>query len=277
VLGDPQEGGHLVAQVELLNDSLLPLRFLWSRSSPSSLEDFMPIFDHSHGHIYPLNQYFSALYLHFSREDVGCKVKCTVCVLDPVPLHSQRTASIAATKTWISPTVEPGLPRIESLRILGGPDFTRPFTLVPQYFGGKEGASRVEWFRVFPDGKVEAIALAAEKRTYEPSPSDVDCRLEVRVTPSRIDGVCGAPCTVISKPILKVLGSLRIYTVAGMPGCLQAKALLQQWGVPFVEVDLLKHPAAQQTMEQLSKSCMVPQFYINRHYLGVCSFFRPLK
>ncbi len=96
-----------------------------------------------------------------------------------------------------------GRPRVDRIRIEGGPYYTRRFDLQVQYFGGEEGNSIIQWYKVSPSGVYQSIEGPTNKRSYQPTASDINCRLEVKYIPVRNDGVQGLPIFVVSKPILK--------------------------------------------------------------------------
>lgn len=131
--------------------------------------------------------------------------------------NQQNDSDFVGIENSISAITEPiqaGKPTVRSIKIEGGPYYTRLFKLNVEYFGGDEGQSLIQWYRTTPENKYTAIdgknsaelfwnCLGATKRSYQPTVADIGCRLEVKYTPVRSDGVTGLPVFVVSKAILK--------------------------------------------------------------------------
>eukprot|EP01114_Cavostelium_apophysatum_P010558 TRINITY_DN2442_c1_g1_i1.p1 TRINITY_DN2442_c1_g1~~TRINITY_DN2442_c1_g1_i1.p1 ORF type:complete len:1105 (+),score=306.42 TRINITY_DN2442_c1_g1_i1:300-3317(+) len=255
ITGEPREGELLTAQGEALNNSLHEFKFVWLRS-PVEENEFIPI---------PGAVSSSPKYL-VTKEDINCVLKCT-CIATS-PNISKSDAEIETSISALTEMIQPGKPQITRLQIEGGPYHTRLFNLKATYFGGDEGKSLIQWYRTSPDGKYEAIQ-GATKGSYQPSANDITCRFEVKYTPIRSDGVVGLPCYVVSKPVIKVVGRVLLYTISGVLACLHAKALLSQKMVPFVEIDLLKYPQRREEMQKLTNGKnTVPQIFFNRDHIG---------
>ena len=61
-----------------------------------------------------------------------------------------------------------------------------------------------------------------------------------------------------------------IYTTPTCPYCLRAKALLQQKGAEYTEIDVSGSPALRQEMEEKSGRDTVPQIFIGSTHVGGC-------
>eukprot|EP01116_Phalansterium_solitarium_P004885 TRINITY_DN1608_c1_g2_i1.p1 TRINITY_DN1608_c1_g2~~TRINITY_DN1608_c1_g2_i1.p1 ORF type:complete len:1045 (+),score=376.85 TRINITY_DN1608_c1_g2_i1:171-3305(+) len=247
IRGELQEGERLeaVSITPKPPDSI----FMWFRRLPESNE-FIAIDGAATG---------SAAYVP-TKDDIGCTLRCT--------WFTESLGPDRAVSVDTSAPIRPGEPRVRSIRIDGGPYYTRVFKLTVDYFGGTEGASQIQWYKAHPDGKYSAL-VGMNGLTYEPTINDIGSRLEVRYVPVRSDGAKGLPIFVVSKPILKVVGRVLIYTLPGVPSCLHAKWLLGLKGVPFVEIDLLKYPRRYLEMTHLTKGKKtVPQIFFNADYVG---------
>eukprot|EP00004_Rigifila_ramosa_P019820 TRINITY_DN5090_c0_g1_i1.p1 TRINITY_DN5090_c0_g1~~TRINITY_DN5090_c0_g1_i1.p1 ORF type:complete len:737 (+),score=135.33 TRINITY_DN5090_c0_g1_i1:1320-3530(+) len=86
--------------------------------------------------------------------------------------------------------IAPGFPRIKSLNVVGGPYVSNALTIHPEYEGGVEGASRVQWFNKELGGRWAPIPLATTK-SYQPTVDDMARNLCVDYTPVRSDNVVG--------------------------------------------------------------------------------------
>ena len=62
-----------------------------------------------------------------------------------------------------------------------------------------------------------------------------------------------------------------LYTTPVCPYCFRAKALLQQKGVPFDEIDVFMNPAARDEMERKAHGRRtVPQVFVGDRHVGGC-------
>ena len=166
-------------------------------------------------------------------EDVGGRLRCICTVVDiygrttpelqsttPVVAPGQQwvrqrhvsTGHVSATSVWeflsefqlCAPTCA-GQPRVENVEVEGRGFHTSLYTVKGVYCGGREGRSRVQWLRLAPNkGEEEAVPIGGEEgRSYEANAEDVGCRLLVRYTPVREDGVEGQPQTATS-PVIEI-------------------------------------------------------------------------
>ena len=63
---------------------------------------------------------------------------------------------------------------------------------------------------------------------------------------------------------------IKIYTTPICPYCVRAKALLEQKGANFEEVDVLMDRRAREEMEKKSGRHSVPQIFIGGQHIGGC-------
>ncbi|CAH8333213.1 unnamed protein product [Eruca vesicaria subsp. sativa] len=127
-------------------------------------------------------------------EDIGRCLKCE-CVVHDVFGRSSEPA-YAETDP-----ISPGFPRIEKLEIEGGGFHTNLYALRGNYFGGKEGKSKIQWLRSMV-GSPDLISIPGETgRMYEANVDDVGYRLVVVYTPIRDDGVEGHPVSASTEPV----------------------------------------------------------------------------
>lgn len=71
--------------------------------------------------------------------------------------------------------------------------------------------------------------------------------------------------------------NVRIYTTPICPYCARAKALLNQKGVAFEEVDVYMDAAARKEMMERSGRRTVPQIFIGDHHVGGCDDLHALE
>ncbi|CAN8287520.1 unnamed protein product [Cochlearia groenlandica] len=127
-------------------------------------------------------------------EDIGRCLKCE-CIVHDVFGRSSEPA-YAETDP-----VSPGFPRIEKLEIEGGGFHTNLYTVRGNYFGGKEGKSKIQWLRSMV-GSPDLISIPGETgRMYEANVDDVGYRLVVVYTPIREDGVEGHPVSASTESV----------------------------------------------------------------------------
>ena len=64
---------------------------------------------------------------------------------------------------------------------------------------------------------------------------------------------------------------IEMYTTPVCPYCVRAKALLQQKGLSYQEIDITKEPGLKEAMMQRANGRQtVPQIFINGHHVGGC-------
>eukprot|EP01119_Soliformovum_irregulare_P013308 TRINITY_DN3526_c0_g1_i1.p1 TRINITY_DN3526_c0_g1~~TRINITY_DN3526_c0_g1_i1.p1 ORF type:complete len:1045 (-),score=343.24 TRINITY_DN3526_c0_g1_i1:27-3161(-) len=246
IRGEPKEGVVLTADGESIKEHARNPRFLWFRS-PQGEDEFVQVESDQKVPTYVP-----------TKDDIGCVLRC-------VWLGEVDGQEISVSA--ITDIIQPGAPQILNLKMEGGPYYTRLFKLNSEYFGGEEGASKIQWSKTLPDGSFYTIP-DAQKMAYQPTQEDISCRLEVKYIPIRSDGIQGPPVFVVSRPILRVVGRVLLYVISGLPACLHAKALLVNKAVPFVEIDLLKFPERVEEMERMTGKKSVPQIFFNQNYIG---------
>ncbi|VVB02098.1 unnamed protein product [Arabis nemorensis] len=127
-------------------------------------------------------------------EDIGKYLKCE-CVVHDV---WGRSSEPAYAETG---PILPGFPRIEKLEIEGRGFHTNLYAVRGNYFGGKEGKSKIQWLRSMV-GSPDLISIPGETgRMYEANVDDVGYRLVVVYTPIRDDGVEGHPVSASTEPV----------------------------------------------------------------------------
>ncbi|KAL2643139.1 hypothetical protein R1flu_010726 [Riccia fluitans] len=104
-----------------------------------------------------------------------------------------------------SEIIRPGNPKITSIRILGTPIEGEELYIEKEYWGGEEGASRIQWYLTRPDGTQREIK-GETGSSYVVRPEDIDGLLCVSYEPIRMDGVRGP--LAISPVVGPVLPSL---------------------------------------------------------------------
>lgn len=64
------------------------------------------------------------------------------------------------------------------------------------------------------------------------------------------------------------LGQVLVFSITGCPFCARAKSLLNDLQVPFVEVNLEKHPERRYEMQEKTGRRTVPQIFFNSKHIG---------
>jgi hypothetical protein len=120
-------------------------------------------------------------------EDVRHKLKV---VVTPVSTSGET----GHKESFITTVVEPALPRLTRVG-MAGEKFEEGSTLEADYdyYGGTEGKSTFEWFRVKGEKEV-----AGTDKAYTLTLEDVDRQIELQVTPVRDDGIAGVPDSIRS-------------------------------------------------------------------------------
>jgi hypothetical protein len=121
-------------------------------------------------------------------EDVKYKLKATV---TPVSVKGE----VGNKESITTIPVEPAPPQLKRVGMAGSA-FEEGSKLEAdyEYYGGTEGKSRFEWFRVRGEEKV----VGGNDKVYELSIDDVGKQIELQVTPVRDDGVVGTPDNIRS-------------------------------------------------------------------------------
>ena len=73
--------------------------------------------------------------------DVGCDLKCEAEPRDKTGRTGQKVESVTTRP------IDPALPKVLSLKILGPTFHTTKYEFTHQYYGGKEGKSSFLWFK----------------------------------------------------------------------------------------------------------------------------------
>lgn len=63
-------------------------------------------------------------------------------------------------------------------------------------------------------------------------------------------------------------GRVTIYSTTGCPHCKHAKSILNQFGIPFVDIDLETYPQARKEMHEKTDRRTVPQIFFNGIHVG---------
>ena len=253
IKGEAIENCLLTIEGDILKSEVNDFKYLWFRVSINHIN-----FDEESTPIEGISSK-STNYL-ITKEDIGSCIKCT--------LYSD-SLGIEHSISAITDRIRPAKPIIKSIKLTGGPYFTRLFKLQVEYVGGEEGNSVIEWFKTTQDGKYVPIKDKLNSTCYQPTIEDVYSRLEIKYTPVRSDGEVGIPAYVISKPILKAVGRIVIYSTLGSISSLHAKQILMQKNVPYTDIDILKYPKRIQELDKLTKGKRtLPQLFFNDKYIG---------
>ncbi|WMV15560.1 hypothetical protein MTR67_008945 [Solanum verrucosum] len=127
-------------------------------------------------------------------EDIGRSLRCECIVSD---VFGRSSDPVYAE----TPSVSPGIPRMDKLDIEGRGFHTNLYAVRGVYSGGKEGKSKIQWLRSMV-GSPDLISIPGETgRMYEANVDDVGYRLVVIYTPVREDGVEGHPVSASTDPI----------------------------------------------------------------------------
>lgn len=167
--GTPMEGERLVCVGEFVNRDPESVSFTWSRRAQ----------DRSDYVVIPraTNRFYMP-----TAADVNHDLECLARRFHEDGGETRRTAYTG--------TVKLGNPKIVELNIEGGPHHTAPLVLRHAYVGGREGSSRIQWYRSEFNEPFRAIA-GATGPTYQPTADDLHVKLRVEYTPVRSDGVRG--------------------------------------------------------------------------------------
>eukprot|EP00554_Chaetoceros_debilis_P007967 CAMPEP_0194079318 /NCGR_PEP_ID=MMETSP0149-20130528/5542_1 /TAXON_ID=122233 /ORGANISM="Chaetoceros debilis, Strain MM31A-1" /LENGTH=518 /DNA_ID=CAMNT_0038760777 /DNA_START=97 /DNA_END=1653 /DNA_ORIENTATION=- len=64
------------------------------------------------------------------------------------------------------------------------------------------------------------------------------------------------------------MGKVTVFAIDGCPHCVRAKTNLRDRNIPYVEINLTKHPDKRSDMLSLSDSLTVPQIFFNEKHIG---------
>eukprot|EP00736_Rhodelphis_marinus_P005510 Rmarinus@m.27601 len=98
-----------------------------------------------------------------------------------------RILSDSQTAVAVTSVIEPAEPKILQLSVEGGPYTTHRWVAHGKYYGGYEGESLCQWYRIDHEGREFAIPNA-QAAHYVPTADDIDKKLRIRYTPVRSDG-----------------------------------------------------------------------------------------
>ena len=67
------------------------------------------------------------------------------------------------------------------------------------------------------------------------------------------------------------MAEVEIYTTMFCPYCARARALLEEKGVPYVEIDIIEQPRRRDEMSRRAQGrTTVPQIFIDGEHIGGC-------
>ncbi|GBG92980.1 hypothetical protein CBR_g58028 [Chara braunii] len=158
------------------------IKYQWYRSDVGKPETFTPI-----------SSQWSCTY-KVRLEDIDCFLQCECTVSDVFD-------RIADPVRAVSDKIVAGIPRIENLHVEGKGFHTSRYQVKGEYFGGREGASTIQWFRRTPMKEDVSPIPGHTGREYEAIPDDVGYTLMAEYTPVREDGVVGEVATASTDPI----------------------------------------------------------------------------
>lgn len=171
IIGNLIEGSELEVEVVYSGGVEGESYYQWLRKGDAT-EEYFPI----EGEI--TTRYVPTL------EDVG---KCLAVEYTPVNKEGEEGETCRCV---LEKPIEPSAPEIQNLKIMGVLAEQHVLTLDYEYTGGHFGPHMIQWFRcdrskrLTKIGRPNSATLALGKR-------EVDCTIEVVVTPVRIDGVRG--------------------------------------------------------------------------------------
>ncbi|KEG14565.1 AIR9 protein [Trypanosoma grayi] len=128
-------------------------------------------------------------------EDVG---KCLAVEYTPVNKDGEEGETCRCV---LEKPIDPSAPEIHNLQIVGELTEQHVLTLEYEYTGGHFGPHMIQWFRrdrykrLTRTGRPNSATLALTKR-------EVDCTIEVSITPVRFDGVQGRAATAKSDGVV---------------------------------------------------------------------------
>ena len=140
------------------------------------------------------------------------------CEVEPKDKSGRVGAKVEAVTTTI---IEPALPKVVSLKIIGAPYHNTRYRAIMQYYGssqciyllmckgGKEGKSLYLWFKLHDHQSKEEnwIPIKGVHDVYQATINDMGAKIRVLCTPIRDDGVQGKPFACDTE-VLKIAPSL---------------------------------------------------------------------
>ncbi|KAG5496370.1 hypothetical protein JKF63_02672 [Porcisia hertigi] len=127
-------------------------------------------------------------FLMLTSKDVGCSIEVT---FTPVRRDGVTGKVVTARCAGV---VEPCIPEVKLLNIVGNPVVGEELTLQVEYCGGTEGESIVTWEVEDPETEVFNV-VASDAKTYTVKERDAGKMLKVTYIPVRSDGHQGATKT----------------------------------------------------------------------------------
>lgn len=128
-------------------------------------------------------------------QDIGKRVKCVV-----TPVGS--TGLVGEPDFAISKPIQPEFPTIKQISLNGDLQQYKTLELNYVYYGGIEGKTKIEWFRINRDGEETKIHDVSGNK-YTLDIEDVYHTIAVRCTPVRSDGKVGKPVTISTKNTIR--------------------------------------------------------------------------
>ncbi|KAH8605077.1 putative Leucine Rich repeats (2 copies) [Trypanosoma vivax] len=144
-------------------------------------------------------------------EDVG---KCLAVEYTPVNNLGEEGKTCLCV---LEKPIEPSAPEIHNLRIVGQLMEHHVLTLEYEYTGGYAGTHIIQWFRRDRAKRLSKVGRP-NTATLSLTMREIDCRIEVTVTPVRIDGVQGRAVSAISEgPVAAGIPQTNYLNVVGEP------------------------------------------------------------
>lgn len=176
IFGDPIEGHTLSIEGQLVGDPA-QCQFQWTRRRPEEAQaQAQPIPGATAGTHMPL------------AEDIGLIMGCIV-----------TPPGQPATHVELYEKIKMSLPVLRDIRIEGGPYHSAGFSVRGTYFGGVEGSSRVQWYKI--KNGAASVLPGANEFTFQPTIDEVACMLKVDYTPVRSDGIVGTTVSAECPPV----------------------------------------------------------------------------
>ncbi|RNF10571.1 leucine-rich repeat protein [Trypanosoma rangeli] len=182
IIGDLIEGSELGVEIVYSGGVEGESYYQWLRKDDSS-EEYTPIEGENTTRYVP------------TLEDVG---RCLAVEYTPVNKQGEEGETCRCV---LETPIEPAAPEIHNLKIMGELTEQHVLTVEFDYTGGHFGPHMIQWFRrdhskrLTKTGRLNSATLALTKR-------EVDCTIEVSVTPVRLDGVQGRTVTACSDGVV---------------------------------------------------------------------------
>ncbi|RNF25474.1 leucine-rich repeat protein [Trypanosoma cruzi] len=198
IIGSLIEGSELEVEVVYSGGEEGESYYQWLRKDEGS-EEYFPIEGENATRYVP------------TLEDVG---KCLAVEYTPVSKQGEEGETCRCV---LEKPIEPSTPEIHDLKIMGELTEQHVLTVEYEYTGGHFGPHVIQWFRrdrykrLTKTGRPNSSTLALTKR-------EVDCTIEVSVTPVRSDGVQGRTVTTRSDGVVSAgIPQTNFLNVVGEP------------------------------------------------------------